>query len=163
MVVGGATLKDAAAATGISERGIQYRFGRSGLVRRRRARRGRTGHPDTVVRAALAMVADGAFIKDAAAAVGMPASTLSGHVRRHGVVMLRSRKPRPGVLTVEEREEIRVGIENNETDTAIAKRLSRHRGTIGREIARNGGRAAYRAWLAEQHAADAARRVKQRW
>lgn len=163
MVVGGATLKDAAAATGISERGIQYRFERSGLVRRRRARPGRKGHPDAVVRAALVMVAGGAFIKDAAGAVGMPASTLSGHVHKHGVVMLRPRKPRPGALTVEEREEIRVGIENDETDVAIAKRLGRHRGTIGREISRNGGHSAYRAWLAEQHAADAARRPKQRW
>ena len=163
MIVGGATVKEAAAATGISERGIAFRFKRSGLVRRRRARPGRKGQPDTVIRAALVMVASGAFIKDAAAAVGMPASTLSDHVHRHGVVMLRPRTPRPGALTVEEREEIRVGIENGETDVAIARRLGRHRGTIGREITRNGGRPGYRAWLAEQHAADAARRVKRRW
>src|SRR5436305_9596860 len=163
MVVDGAKFKDAAAATGISARGIECRFKTSGLVRRRRPRPGPKGQPEAVVRAALAMVASGALIKDAAAAVGMPASTLAVHVRRHGVIMVRPRKPRPGALTLEEREEIRIGIENDETDADIAKRLSRHRGTIGREIARNGGRSAYRAWSAEQRAVDEARRCRSRW
>ena len=163
MVVGGATFKDAAAATGISRRGIECRFKTSGLVRRRRPSPGPKGQPETVVRAALAMVAGGALIKEAAAAAGMPASTLAVHVRKQGVVMLRSHTPRPDALTLEEREEIRIGIENDETDSDIGKRLGRHRGTIGREIARNGGRSAYRAWSAEQRAVDEARRCRRRW
>lgn len=163
MVIGGTTYGDAAAATGISVRAIQERLKKSGRARRRHGTPGRPGPSPESVREGLRLVAGGAMIKDAAAAVGMPASTLSGHVRKHGVVMVRPHKPRPGALTLEEREEIRIGIENDETDTDIAKRLGRHRGTIGREIARNGGRGAYRAWAAEQHAADEARRCRTRW
>jgi IS30 family transposase len=162
-VVHGASLRDAAAAAGISWRSVQDRFKESGLVRRVPPQRGRPGPPPVVVRAGLEMVAAGALIKDAAAAVGISASTLRDHVHRHGVVMVRPHKPRPDALTLSEREEIRVGIENNDNDSVIAKRLGRHRGTIGREIARNGGRDAYRAWSADQRAGDEARRDKQRW
>jgi IS30 family transposase len=163
LVVNGATVSEAAVLSGISKRSIHDRFKASGLVRWRRVKPGPKGQPDAVVRAAVERVAAGALIKDAAAAVGMPASTLSNHVRKHGVVMLRPRKHRPDALTLEEREEIRVGIENNEADSEIGRRIGRPRSTIGREVARNGGRDAYRAWSAEQRAADEARRDKQRW
>jgi IS30 family transposase len=162
-VVNGVSFRQAAASAGISERALQVRFKASGRVRRRRATPGPVGPPPGAVRGALELVARGALIKDAAAAVGMSASTLSGHVSRQGVVMLRSHKPRPDALRLEEREEIRIGIENDETDSDIGKRLGRHRGTIGREIARNGGRSAYRAWSAEQRAVDEARRCRRRW
>lgn len=163
MVVAGRTFAEATAVTGISRGGIESRLKKSGRVRLFIPRSGRKAQPASVIGPGLLMIAEGASVKDAAAAIGVPASTLSWHQRGQGVVMLRPRKPRPDALTLEEREEIRIGVENDETDTDIAKRLGRHRGTIGREIARNGGRVAYRAWAAEHRASDQARRCRERW
>ena len=53
-------------------------------------------------------------------------------------------------LTMFEREEIRAGIERNETDQQIGDRLGRHRCTINSEINRNRGRGNYSAVVAQQ-------------
>ena len=56
-------------------------------------------------------------------------------------------------LTVHEREEIRAGIERQQTLTVIADLLGRHRSTICSEVRRNGGRDAYTAISANARAA----------
>ncbi|MDE3064670.1 MAG: IS30 family transposase [Acidobacteriota bacterium] len=61
-------------------------------------------------------------------------------------------------LSAPEREEISRGLAEGVSLREIARRLSRSPSTISREVARNGGPAAYRAARAERHAWDRARR-----
>ena len=107
--------------------------------------------------------ARGVPLAEAAALAGVSKRTLTRRVAEEAVVMVCDRKRRPGALTLEDREEIRVGIDRGESDAVIASRLGRHRGTIGREIAAGGGRARYRAYRAQERADQAARRPKPGW
>lgn len=124
---------------------------------------GRPRIPWSVVRPALVAVARGSTHADAAGLVGVSVSTLRNRLAEEAVVVLRDRKSRPKALTLDDREEIRVGIERGETDAEIARRLGCHRGTIGREIRKRGGREAYRAFQAHAEADEAARRPKPWW
>ena len=116
-----------------------------------------------MVAPALAAVARGIPRKEAAALAGISLRTLDQRIADECVVVLGDRKLRPDALTLEDREEIRVGIDRRENDAQIADRLGRHRGTIGREIAANGGRAHYRAYQADERAYETARRPKAFW
>ena len=68
--------------------------------------------------------------------------------------------PRPGCLTIAEREEILVGIRAGGSLTVIARRLERAPPTISREVAANGGRDDYSAWTGHQRAQRQARRPR---
>jgi transposase, IS30 family len=124
---------------------------------------GRPRLPRSVVFPALRAVARGVPWQQAAREAGIAASTLGLRVAEERVVVLRDRRVRADGLTLEEREEIRAGIERHLRDAEIARRLGRHRGTIGREINANGGRAHYRAFRAQGRADDGTRRPKVRW
>ena len=63
-------------------------------------------------------------------------------------------------LSAREREEISRGLAAGLKNAEIARLLGRPRCTVGREIARNGGRQAYRAEAAEQRCVEQARRPK---
>ena len=69
-------------------------------------------------------------------------------------------QPAPGRLTLEEREEISLGIHRGESLSAISRELGRSASTVTREVTANGGREHYRAWRAHRRAHDAARRPK---
>jgi IS30 family transposase len=89
---------------------------------------------------------------------------------RHAVTNTLRRAPRPlsasawnpssARLSLDEREEIRVGLERGDTFTAIAKRIGRVVSTVSRDVKANGGREAYRAHVAHQAAFERARRPK---
>jgi IS30 family transposase len=162
-VINGMSYRRAAATWSLPASSVQARFEKGGSARRAHAPWGRPPVPDSVVRPALQAVAHGARVEDAAEAIGIGASALRRRIAEHGVVMLRARTERKGALVLADREEIRVGIEAGQPDTAIAQRIGKHKGTVGREIAANGGRAAYRAYRAQAGADEAARRPKPCW
>jgi IS30 family transposase len=66
----------------------------------------------------------------------------------------------PRVLSFAEREEISRGVAAGETLRTIARRLSRAVSTVSQELARHGGRRAYRASEADCAAWESARRPK---
>jgi IS30 family transposase len=78
---------------------------------------------------------------------------------RGGIPPLARRRSRLA-LTFAEREDISRGIASGSSIREIAGRLNRAAPTVSREIARHGGRSAYRAYDADQQAWNAALRPK---
>ena len=87
-------------------------------------------------------------------------SSVQGIFERSGGVRPRERRRSTRSLTLAEREEISRGIAGGRSLRSIALRLGRAPSTVSRELARNGGRRAYRAHKAERAAWDRACRPK---
>ena len=69
-------------------------------------------------------------------------------------------EPRPGCLSVHDREEILVALRAGHSLRAIARQLGRAPSTVSREVAANGGRDDYSVWRAHQRAREEAGRPK---
>jgi len=162
-VVEGMSYSKAVAEFGVPMGTLHRHVGWSGRARRSVPRPGRPGLSYETALPALSAIAGGRGLRRAATDAGLSVSALGRLARAQGVVVVGERKRRPDALTGEEREDIRVGVEQGDSDSDIARSLGRHRGTIGREIAANGGRDNYRAFAAEARAAELARRPKSYW
>jgi transposase, IS30 family len=125
--------------------------------------RGPAPFPESMLAPAYAALARGANQMEAARAAGVSRSLLRKWLRDDSVRVRADRKSRAGALSVADREEIRAGIVAGDRDAVIARRIGKHRGTVGREIAANGGRDGYRAFRAQGAADGRARRPKPGW
>jgi IS30 family transposase len=77
-----------------------------------------------------------------------------------GVIRTEDWKPSSTRLSLEERVEIKLGLERHSTLQEIAASIGRHASTVCREIKANGGPERYRPFKAHQRAARMARRPK---
>lgn len=118
--------------------------------------------PVGVRRRVVSMRLEGAGYREIQAATGVSAGTVAnvlvaagcrGRVERHVVA---------GRLSLEDRVEIRIGIERGESGAQIGRRLGWDASTVTREIARHssGGRDGYRPFEAHRRACANAHRVK---
>lgn len=132
-------------------------------MRRQVRRIGRPPIPWSRARVALAAVASGSTYVEAAARAGISKRSVIRLVADHGVPVCRKISVRASDLTIDERETIFEGIIEGQSNAVIARRVDRHRGTVGREINRNGGRNAYRPHRAQAQADNNARRCRPTW
>jgi IS30 family transposase len=104
----------------------------------------------------------GFTLKDAAREAGCSLSTafMLGEQAPKGARAPEGWSPRPGRLTLSDREEIMIGLSRCETFSAIAARIDKAVSTVSREVASNGGRDDYRPSVAHQLAFVRARRPK---
>jgi len=102
----------------------------------------------------------GECVSDIARALQVPGSRVHHVLACTGGIVPAACRRSPRVLRMQEREEISRGIAAGDSARRIAARLQRPVCTVSRELARNGGRIAYRASEADASAWDRARRPK---
>jgi len=95
-----------------------------------------------------------------AAAVGCSTKSIQRYLALTGGVKRRTRRRSPLRLSLNEREEISLGLVGGESLRSIGRRLARAPSTISREVAWSGSRSAYRAWRADAAAIERGRRPK---
>jgi IS30 family transposase len=107
-----------------------------------------------------AMWRRGDAIREMERTLGETLPRIRRYLRESGGMPPIPRRRRVGHLSLDEREEISRGIAAGVSARAIAGRINRPSSTVSREIARNGGRDAYRALFADAAAFERARRPK---
>ena len=107
-----------------------------------------------------AMWRRGDAIREMERTLGETLPRIRRYLRESGGIPPIPRRRRLGHLTLVEREEISRGIAAGLSARTIAGRIDRPSSTVSREIARNGGRDAYRALVADAAAFERARRPK---
>jgi IS30 family transposase len=107
-----------------------------------------------------AMWRRGDAIREMERTLGETLPRIRRYLRESGGMPPIPRRRKVGHLTVEEREEISRGIAAGLSARVIAGCINRPSSTVSREIARNGGRDAYRALVADAAAFERARRPK---
>lgn len=104
----------------------------------------------------------GDTLAEIAGALGRHPGTVQNVVQAAGGVAPRARRRAAWALTASERETIARLVETGAGVCAMARGLGRAPSTVSRELARNGGRAQYRAVAAEGRAWQQAARPKRR-
>lgn len=102
----------------------------------------------------------GETLSDIGRAFGKHAASVFGVVAAKGGFAPVPRSRRSGSLSLIEREEISRGLVSGRSFRQLGRDLGRAVSTISREVAKNGGRQAYRAARADERALDRARRPK---
>ncbi len=102
----------------------------------------------------LHLVADGAKHGDAAVGMEVSTKTVQRLVARTGGLRPRNRPRSPLRLSLAEREEVSLGLRTGRSFRAIAGMIGRAPSTVSREVWNNGGRSRYRAWRADEAAAE---------
>jgi IS30 family transposase len=102
----------------------------------------------------------GQSLREIGAALARNSGTVHGMVKLHGGIAPPQRCRAAAQLSVAEREEISRGLVAGMSLRELARQLGRSASTISREVARNGGRQAYRATVAEKAAWARAKRPK---
>jgi transposase, IS30 family len=128
------------------------------LVSEGRSKFARMTREDRVL--VMALISSGVSAGEAGAAVGCTARSVNRLVVALGGVRARKRPRSPKRLSLEDREEIRAGLQAGASFAAIARRVGRCPSTVSREVNRNGGRRRYRAVAADGAAYRRALRPK---
>lgn len=102
----------------------------------------------------------GDSVREIARALAKDPGALHGVIRLQGGISPRLRARSALALSLEEREQISRALAAGESYRAIGRALGRAASTISREVARHGGRTAYRAVRADEVAWRSARRPK---
>lgn len=116
--------------------------------------------PESVRGEVIRLAARGASYHEIVEQLDVSVGSVANVLRPLGGVYRPGRPVSPRRLSLEDRIEIRLGLERGESYQQIADRRGWHRSTVCREVGRNGGRGDYRPMDADRAAHERARRPK---